>query len=157
MTLPTPIGNHATGFALCLCCRRWAYSSGILSGGNAFISNHSARCKGGCFHLPSRASGLGQKRRKNIRNCPLGAGSQLDSLSLPGESCWKKRQRVGYFFPLMILPFATTNLHWLRHCPAFAGTDLGYKGSCCAISSGASIRTPLVLNRCAVCSKSTAE
>src|SRR5215469_279844 len=47
------------------------------------IPIHSARCKGGRFHFPSSASGLGQKRRKNIRNGPFGAGSQLDSLSLP--------------------------------------------------------------------------
>src|SRR6516164_8220709 len=88
MSVTTPIGNHVTSFTLCLYGRRWTYSSGILSVGNAFISNHSARCKGGCFQLPASASGLGQKRRKNIRNGPLGAGSQLDSLSLPGESCW---------------------------------------------------------------------
>src|SRR5215469_2191714 len=52
------------------------------------IPIHSARCKGGRFHFPSSASGLGQKRRKNIRNGPFGAVSQLDSLSLPWESCW---------------------------------------------------------------------
>src|SRR6516225_4280799 len=70
MSVTTLTGNHATGFALCLYGRRWAYSSGILSGGNAFISNHSARCKGGCFHLPSNASGLGQKRRKKHQEWP---------------------------------------------------------------------------------------
>src|SRR6516165_1088699 len=88
MSVTTSIGNHVTSFTLCLYERRWTYSSGIFNGGNALVRIHSVRCKGGCFHLPSSASGLGQKRRKNIRNGPLGAGSQLDSLSLPGESCW---------------------------------------------------------------------
>src|SRR5215470_20305788 len=88
MSVTTPLGNHVRSFTLCLHCRRWAYSSGILNGGTVFISSRSARCKGGRFHFPSSASGLGQKRRKNIRNGPFGAVSQLDSLSLPWESCW---------------------------------------------------------------------
>src|SRR6516162_8280138 len=121
MTLTTPIGNHVTGFALCLCCPRWAYSSGILNSGNAFVQIHSARCKGGCFHLPSSASGLGQKRRKNITNGPLGAGSQLDSLSLPGESCWMysvrppsasrfKSASIGELIRYRLRGFATSSL-----------------------------------------------
>src|SRR5882672_1120169 len=43
---------------------------------------------GGAFQVPFRASGLGQYRRVAIRNGPAGAGSQLDSRSAPGFSCW---------------------------------------------------------------------
>src|SRR5215471_17251895 len=68
----------------------------------------------------------------------------------------QRRQRVGHFFLLMIFPF-DAKLSLASHWPEFAGSDLGYKGSWYATSSGASIRTPLVLNRCTVCSKSAAE
>src|ERR1700721_1659511 len=44
--------------------------------------------KGGFCHLPSNASAFGQYKRKYIRNGPIGAGSQLASLSLPGFSFW---------------------------------------------------------------------
>ena len=46
------------------------------------------RCKGGAFHFPSRASGLGQYSRMTAKNGPFGAGSQFASLSAPGEAFW---------------------------------------------------------------------
>src|ERR1700722_6770412 len=45
-------------------------------------------CNGGAVHLPLSASGLGQYKRITTKNGPPGAGSQLASLSAPGESCW---------------------------------------------------------------------
>lgn len=41
----------------------------------------------GAFHLPLSASSFGQYNRMAQKNGPLGAGSQFDSLSAPGESC----------------------------------------------------------------------
>lgn len=43
---------------------------------------------GGCFQLPSSAAGPGQYRRMYMAKAPFGAGSQFDSLSLPGDSFW---------------------------------------------------------------------
>src|SRR5262249_58618403 len=51
-----------------------------------------ALCTAGGFHDPSRIDGffsLGQYIRSVRRNGPFGAGSQLASLSLPGDSFWK--------------------------------------------------------------------
>ena len=42
----------------------------------------------GGFQLPSRISFFGQYSRMTRLNSSLGAGSQFDSLSLPGDSCW---------------------------------------------------------------------
>ena len=61
------LGLPKTGFAL-------AYDAGITPGGAHFCSIISAP---------------GMYVRKTIRNAPaLVVGSQLDSLSLPGESLW---------------------------------------------------------------------
>ena len=46
---------------------------------------------GGIFHEPLMIDGvfsLGQYSRIIRMNSPVGAGSQLDSLSLPGDSFW---------------------------------------------------------------------
>jgi hypothetical protein len=43
---------------------------------------------GGIFHVPSTISFFGQYKRMTTLNESAGAGSQFDSLSLPGESCW---------------------------------------------------------------------
>ena len=42
---------------------------------------------GGAVHVPSSASFFGQYSRNTSFEIPLGAGSQLGSLSLPGYSC----------------------------------------------------------------------
>jgi hypothetical protein len=42
---------------------------------------------GGCFHVPFSASSLGQYSRSTIQNSPFGAGNQLDSRTIPGDSC----------------------------------------------------------------------
>jgi len=49
---------------------------------------HCTRFTGGAAHLPLVASSLGQYNRMAIQNGPFGAGSQLASLSLPGDSFW---------------------------------------------------------------------
>jgi hypothetical protein len=46
-----------------------------------------ARRIGGGFHVPSRAAALGAWSLMVIPRGPVGAGSQLDSLSAPGELC----------------------------------------------------------------------
>jgi hypothetical protein len=46
---------------------------------------HPFRSSGGTFHVPFNASSLGQYKRNTQKNGPLGAGNQLDSLSLPGD------------------------------------------------------------------------
>ena len=48
----------------------------------------SPRCSGGAFHFPLSACASGQYRRITEKNDPFGAGSQLDSRSLPGDSFW---------------------------------------------------------------------
>ena len=62
---------------------------------------HATFLTGGIFQDPLRIEGLfsfGQYIR-NIRiNLPSGAGSQFDSLSVPGESSWMYRlSRPGSF------------------------------------------------------------
>jgi hypothetical protein len=42
----------------------------------------------GAFQTPLSASGFGQYSRSTSANGPFGAGSQLDSLSMPGDSFW---------------------------------------------------------------------
>jgi hypothetical protein len=42
----------------------------------------------GAFHVPLRASGFGQYNRSTMTNGPFGAGSQLASLSAPGDAFW---------------------------------------------------------------------
>ena len=42
----------------------------------------------GAFQAPLSASGLGQYSRSTSANGPFGVGSQLDSLSMPGDSFW---------------------------------------------------------------------
>ena len=42
----------------------------------------------GAFQTPLSASGFGQYSRSTSTNGPFGAGSQLDSLSMPGDSFW---------------------------------------------------------------------
>ena len=49
---------------------------------------HNTRFTGGAAHLPLVASSLGQYNRMAIQNGPFGAGSQLASLSLPGDWFW---------------------------------------------------------------------
>ena len=44
------------------------------------------RSTGGIFHVPSRISCFGQYSHMTTLNVSFGAGSQFDSLSLPGES-----------------------------------------------------------------------
>ena len=44
---------------------------------------------GGGVHRPSSTSALGAYSRIIMVKSPVGAGSQLDSLSSPGDSCWK--------------------------------------------------------------------
>jgi hypothetical protein len=40
----------------------------------------------GAFQTPLSASGFGQYSRSTNANGPFGAGSQFDSLSIPGDS-----------------------------------------------------------------------
>ena len=42
----------------------------------------------GACQVPLSASSFGQYSRIAIMNGPSGAGSQFDSLALPGDSCW---------------------------------------------------------------------
>ncbi len=42
----------------------------------------------GASHFPFNASSLGQYSRRTARKVPFGAGSQFDSLFLPGDSFW---------------------------------------------------------------------
>ena len=44
----------------------------------------------GALHVPFKRSGFGQYSRSTSANGPLGAGSQLDSLSDPGDSFWMR-------------------------------------------------------------------
>jgi hypothetical protein len=44
---------------------------------------------GGGFHFPTRTSFFGAYKRMVRLNGPFGAGTQFDSLSLPGLSFWK--------------------------------------------------------------------
>ena len=49
---------------------------------------YSIDLTGGIFHEPSSIDSFGQYNRSMRMNLPAGDGSQLDSLSLPGESFW---------------------------------------------------------------------
>ena len=51
------------------------------------IRSSYSRFRGGAVHRPSSASGFGQYSRNTVKKGPFGAGSQLDSLSWPGDSC----------------------------------------------------------------------
>ena len=66
---------------------------GILSPGRRVRSGvfQDVFLTSGGFHVPSRIDGgvsLGQYSRIISTNPPFGAGSQFDSLSLPGDSFW---------------------------------------------------------------------
>ncbi len=53
--------------------------------------NHGAFWTDGIFHVPSRIDGgfsFGQYSRSIRMNLSFGAGSQLASLPLPGDSFW---------------------------------------------------------------------
>jgi hypothetical protein len=55
------------------------------------MSNHATFFTGGIVHEPLMIEGFfsfGQYSRSIRMKSPGGAGSQLDSLSLPGESFW---------------------------------------------------------------------
>src|SRR5262249_51950774 len=53
------------------------------------IAYQFIRVTAGGFQLSSRISVLGQYARMYSENSSFGAGTQLDSLSAPGDSFWK--------------------------------------------------------------------
>ena len=56
--------------------------------GSLFGGPQGWRTRPGAAQRPSAASGRGRYKRRFMLKGPAGAGSQLASLSLPGEACW---------------------------------------------------------------------
>src|SRR5262249_26229999 len=66
--------------------------SHVRSGNSRGLGYFSSFFTAGGFQVPSRIDGsfsFGQYIRSVRMNGPLGAGSQLASLSVPGDSFWK--------------------------------------------------------------------
>src|SRR5271157_1362740 len=58
----------------------------------ALVMNYGTRLAAGGVQLPSRIDGgvlIGQYKRMTKTNLPFGAGSQLASFALPGDSAWR--------------------------------------------------------------------
>src|SRR6185312_8186620 len=70
-------------------------------------TDHPALRTGGGFQRSSRMSGFGQYARIYSENSSFGVGTQFDSLSAPGEACWKcsvSEPSGACFIDLLLVP-----------------------------------------------------